>query len=174
MRPIDHDGLVLCRMQAEVFRRSAELLGCSSAVFVRRFMNSRVARRMDAPSFLDGATSIEAILEEVEQEYGKSSYGTLRYSGDVLYWMGYLYRYWAYTRQLASARIFRIISGAQLAKLFLPYHSLDPDQAVDRIMEAKGDQPQENTVERGVRLLRAIREKSHFNYAVVNFDEKDE
>lgn len=170
MRPISHDGLVLCHMQAEVFRSSAELLDCSSAVFVRRFMNSRIAQRMDAPIFLDGASSAEAILEEVEEEYGRSSYGSLRYSEDTLYWMGYLYRYWAYTREAPSARIFRIISGAQLAKLFLPYHSLDPDQAIDRIMEAKGQQPQEDTIERGVRLLRAMRERSRFDYAVVNFE----
>ncbi len=53
MREIDHDGLMLCNIQGEMFRKSAERASCSSPIFIRRFMNSNVAKRMDATSFLD-------------------------------------------------------------------------------------------------------------------------
>lgn len=173
MKPLDHDGLTLCRLQGELFQKSAEMLNCSSAIFVRRFMNSHAAHRMDARGFLDGSTSIEAILDDIQQEYGESSYGSTHYASDVLYWMGYLYRYWAYTHEIPSARIFRIISGSQLAKLFFAYHSLDPSQAIERILEAKGDVAQTDVVARGVKLLRTMRAKSHFNYAVIQLSEMD-
>jgi hypothetical protein len=51
MRNINSDDLTLCRMQAELFEKSA-LLDCSSAIFIRRFMNSYIAKRMDSVGFL--------------------------------------------------------------------------------------------------------------------------
>ena len=68
-------------------------------------MNSTVARRMDSDRFLDESDSTESLYAELEEQYGPSAYGTIRYDAEVLYWMGYLYRYWAYTREKSSASI---------------------------------------------------------------------
>ena len=37
-----------------------------------------------------------------------------------------------------SARVYKIIKPKELRELFLPYHTLAPSQAIERILEAKG------------------------------------
>ena len=174
MRVIDHDGLVVCRIQGELFETSLEVCRCSSPIFIRRFMNSRVARRMDRESFLNGSDSVNSIFREIDEQYGPSNYGKVKYDADELYWMGYLYRYWAYVRTDSSAQIYRIMPAKELASLFLPYHSLDPGQAIERILEAKGAPNKGDLTERGVQALRKIRSESHFDYAFVNLTSEEE
>lgn len=171
MREIDHDGLMLCNMQGELFRKSAEQVSCSSPIFIRRFMNSNVAKRMDTASFLAESSSPESLFRELEEEYGKSTYGTVKYPPDTLFWMGYLYRYWAYTRNQSSSAIYRVIGARELSKLFAAYHTLDPRQAIERIMEAQGIETDRSILSVGVEALRRIREKSHFEYGVVTLNE---
>lgn len=168
MRDIDRDGLALCRLQALLFENSPDTATCSSPIFVRRFMNSEAARRMDNPSFLDGSDSPASLMAEVEEQYGPSTYGKVRYGAEVLHWMGYLYRYWAYTREWPSSQVYQAMPARELAKLYQPYHSLDPDQAIARIEEAKGLLPAEDLTARGVEALRRIRAQSGFDYATVN------
>lgn len=170
MREIDHDGLMLCNMQGELFRKSAEQVSCSSPIFIRRFMNSNVAKRMDTAGFLAESSSAESLFRELEEEYGESTYGTVKYPPDVLFWMGYLYRYWAYTCNQPSSAIYRIIGARELSKLFAAYHTLDPGQAIERIMEAQGIETGRSTLSIGVEALRRIREKSRFEYGVISLN----
>ncbi len=171
MREIDHDGLMLCNMQGELFRKSADQVSCSSPIFIRRFMNSNVAERMDTASFLAESSSPESLFRELEEEYGESTYGTVRYAPDALFWMGYVYRYWAYTRNQSSSAIYRAIGARELSKLFAAYHTLDPGQAIERIMEAQGIEADRSVLSVGVEALRRIREKSRFEYGVVTLKE---
>ncbi|MEE0706929.1 MAG: hypothetical protein UCH28_11195 [Adlercreutzia sp.] len=171
MREIDHDGLMLCNIQGEMFRKSAERASCSSPIFIRRFMNSNVAERMDTAGFLTESSSPESLFRELEEEYGESTYGTVKYSPGVLFWMGYVYRYWAYTRNQSSSAIYRIIGARELSKLFAAYHTLDPGQAIERIMEAQGIETGQSILSVGVETLRRIREKSRFEYGVVTLKE---
>lgn len=173
MREFDHTGLVLCRLQGELFERSRESFGGSSAIFVRRFMNSSVAKRMDEGGFPFESSSLESLLAEVDAEYGASDYGTKRFDAEALYWIGYLYRYWAYVFEVPSANVYKIAGAREMDGLYFPYHSLDPEQAVERIFEAKGCLREGDVVERGVTALRAIRESVRFEYAVVELPEID-
>ena len=52
MKKIDEEGLKLCALQADIFAESLETTQCSSPIFIRRFMNSQVAARMDHRGFL--------------------------------------------------------------------------------------------------------------------------
>lgn len=155
MRKIDENGLKLCRMQAKVFSSSALATNCSSPIFIRRFMNSRVAVRMDSVGFLFEACDTNQVLEEIEAEYGESSYGKEKYSEEELYWIGYIYRYWSYTYEKTSKQIYRFIKPKELHSLYYPYHSLDPAQAIERILEARGVVEEDMTA-RGVKILREI------------------
>lgn len=119
-------------------------------------MYSKTAERMDRESFLFEAFPVADAIEEIEEEYGKSDYGRIRYSREELYWIGYIYRYWSYTREMSSRAVYRVIKPEELRKLYFPYHSLDPAQAIERIMEAKG-LTEEDYVKRGVQILRRIR-----------------
>ena len=47
MNSFDDIGLKLCRFQGNLFSLSSEKNACSSAVFIRRFMNSGYAARLD-------------------------------------------------------------------------------------------------------------------------------
>ena len=64
--------------------------------------------------------------------------GTVKYTHNEMYWIGYIYRYFAITYEFTSARVYKIIKPKELRELFLPYHTLDPSQAIERILEAKG------------------------------------
>jgi hypothetical protein len=51
------------------------------------------------------------------------------------------------------------IKPAELRLLYYPYHSLDPEQAIERILEAKGISLQNTEIEiteRGVKILRNL------------------
>ena len=158
MKKIDEIGLKLCKIQAEVFSASVSETACSSPIFMRRFMNSQVAQRMDLGGFLFEACDIHQIFQEIEAEFGESSYGKEKYSEAELYWIGYIYRYWSYTYQKTSKQIYKFIKPKDLRGLYYPYHSLDPTQAIERILEAKGVDD-ENMTARGVKIMRDILQK---------------
>lgn len=159
MRAIDRDGLLLCDMQARAFELSVDQAGVSSAVFVRRYMNSRAAKWMDSGDILWSNTQPEDLLELVEEQYGVSEYGTVVYTHNEMFWIGYLYRFYSYTYERSSAGIYRELKPGELRSLFLPYHTLDPSQAIERILEAKGLQnTPEEEVMRQYRIYKKIRE----------------
>ena len=158
MRKIDENGLLVCRIQARAFELS--LNGeYSSPIFLRRFMNSNVAARMDKDGFIFEACYSRNILEEIEDEFGKTTYGREKYSREEMYWMGYLYRYWAYTYQKTSRQLYRIIKPKDLRELYFPYHSLDPAAAIERILEARG-LTEADMITRGVALLKKLDQAS--------------
>lgn len=164
MKKIDEEGLKLCALQAEVFADSLTATQCSSLVFIRRFMNSEVAARMDRNGFLLEACDVTSIFNEVEAQYGPTSYGKERYGREELYWLGYLYRYWTYTYEKSSKQVYKQMKPKNLRKLYYPYHSLDPAQAIERILESS-DSKEEDYTEKGVQILREIlnREKKANN-----------
>lgn len=158
MKKIDEEGLNLCALQAKVFADSLDVTQCSSPIFIRRFMNSDVAARMDKSGFLFEATDALSISNEIDKQYGPIYYGKERYGKEELYWLGYLYRYWAYTYEKSSKQVYKRIKPKDLRKLYFPYHSLDPAQAIERILESAGDKTEDYT-EKGVRILREILER---------------
>lgn len=158
MRDIDAYGLKLCVFQAELFKESVNKLECGSKIFVRRFMLSKLADRMDTEGFYFESTGIDNAFEELEIQYGMTSYGKQKFGIEEMYWIGYIYRYWAYTYKKSSKQLFRFIKPEELRKLYFPYHSLDPAQAIERILEARGVD-EKNEIERGVEIIRRNREK---------------
>ena len=138
MKKMDKDGLLLCDMQAKAFELSVTAQDTSSEVFIRRFMNSEVAKLLDNKAVLQQNTQAADLLSLIDEEYGKSDYGSVKYTPNELYWIGYLYRYFAYTYEKSSLQVYKIVKPKELRGLFLPYHTMDPAQAIDRILEAKG------------------------------------
>lgn len=155
MNSFDDIGLKLCRFQGNLFSLSSEKTACSSAVFIRRFMNSGYAARLDRGGIISEILSEESAFEEIEAEYGSSNYGSEMYRSEELYWIGYIYRYWCYTKEKSSKEVYQVIKPGELRALYLPYHSLDPAQAIERILEAKGLNEEDYT-KRGVEIMRRI------------------
>ena len=156
MREFDEYGLKICSYQGRLFQESLTMTRCSSPIFLRRFMYSDLAVRMDKDGFLFEALDITDAFEELDKQYGESGYGQIRYDPEEMYWLGYLYRYWAYTYECNTKKLYKIIKPVELIKLYYPYHSLDPAQAIERILEPESI-IQEDLIEKGVKVLRRKR-----------------
>lgn len=159
MKEMDSIGLKLCSYQAVLFDHSIEGTNCSSKIFIRRFMNSNLAERMDNRGFLFESSTIPDAFHELDEQYGESFYGKEKFTVEELHWIGYIYRYWAYVREKPSRQIYKLIKPEELRKLYFPYHSLDPLQAIERIEEDKGLDKTESLddIARGVIILRKVR-----------------
>ncbi len=141
MKIMDKDGFLLCELQAKAFELSLSFQNTSSEIFIRRFMYSKIAREMDSLAVLQTNIQEKDILDRIDEEYGKSDYGSLKYTSNELYWIGYLYRYYAYTYEKTSVQAYKMVKPKELRDLFFPYHTMDTAQAIDRILEAKGLAP---------------------------------
>lgn len=159
MRKMDKDGLLLCELQGKTFELSIDSLDISSEIFVRRFVNSQTSKLIDSTSILETNIQPKDIIELIEEEYGYSNYGSIKYSRNEMYWIGYLYRYFAFTYELSSLQVYKIVKPKELRSLFLVYHSLSPSQAIERILESKG-MMYDDTVEtkRQLEILKKIRD----------------
>ncbi len=60
--------------QVEVFENSIDKMDTSSEIFIRRFMKSEVAKRLDNESVLESNIQANDILELINEEYGISNY----------------------------------------------------------------------------------------------------
>lgn len=82
-----------------------------------------------------------------------------------MYWIGYLYRYFSYTYELSSIRVYKIVKPKEFRGLFLPYHILSPEQAIGRILEAKGMMLNlEDEINRQFEIYKRIRDNSYKKY----------
>ena len=93
MRKFDKDGLILCEMQGQVFEMSIETTSTSSEIFIRRFMQSIIAKSLDSGDILQTNIQPKDIFERIVEQYGESKYGSVKYSPNEMYWIGYIYRY---------------------------------------------------------------------------------
>ena len=158
MKKINKDGLLLCNLQAKTFESTVELTSVSSEIFIRRFMNSKIAKAMDNESILQTNIHEKDILDMIEEQYGKSEYGSTKYTHNEMFWIGYLYRYFCCTYGFSSVQVYRIVKPKELRGLFLAYHTMDPSQAIERILEAKGLLLDEETeIRRQFEIFKKIR-----------------
>ena len=162
MKKIDKDGLLLCELQAKTFEMSIDATEVSSEIFIRIFMNSQISKSIDSCEILQTNMQAKDILERIEEQYGKSNYGSKRYTKNELYWIGYIYRYFSYTYEKSSVQIYKIVKPKELRALFLPYHTLDPSQAIERILEAKNLFIVDDKAEivRQYKIYKSIRDKN--------------
>ena len=158
MKKMDKDGLLLCDLQGNTFELSLELTATSSEIFMRRFMYSKVVKMIDNESVLQMNMQPKDIIKQIEEEYKESKYGSVKYTKNEMYWIGYLYRYFSYTYELPSTRVYKIVKPKELRGLFLPYHTLSIEQAIERILEAKGiNLNQEDEINRQFEIYKRIR-----------------
>ena len=65
MRKFDKDGLILCEMQGQVFEMSIETTSTSSEIFIRRFMQSIIAKSLDSGDILQTNIQPKDIFERI-------------------------------------------------------------------------------------------------------------
>ncbi len=128
---MDSIRLKLCDIQGRMFERSTAY---ASEDFIRDFMNSEVAEHLDSPYNKLQWMGEEYLMDELKDEKKLDTDGE-KYSPEVLYWIGYLYRYWACTRGEKSKRIYRLAPAKTMKRNYMAFHTFDPDVAIDDLIE---------------------------------------
>ena len=128
---MDSIRLKLCDIQGRMFERSTAY---ASEDFIRDFMNSEVAEHLDSPYNKLQWMGEEYLMDELKDEKKLDTDGE-KYSPEVLYWIGYLYRYWACTRGEKSKRIYRQAPAKTMKRNYMAFHTFDPEVAINDLIE---------------------------------------
>lgn len=57
---------------------------------MRLFMMSEIVKEFDSLLSLDDTLVIDNVYERLEEKFGETNYGKVKYYSKVLYWIGYL------------------------------------------------------------------------------------
>lgn len=126
----------LCDIQGRLFELSLAK-GIASEPFISEFMCGKVAAGLDLPYDRLQWMGEEYLLEEVMD----AGDGTQRvftgelYPREVLYWMGWLYRFWHYYTDEPSAHIYEQAPAPLMLEVWPGFHTIDNEMAVDRLKE---------------------------------------
>lgn len=125
--------LKLCDIQGRLFELSVKE-EMDSEVFIKAFMNSPVAQGLDSSYNRMQWAGEEYLLEELDAtcEITRSNH---IYAGDVMYWIGYQYRYWSILRKISSKKIIKYASAKTMNRNYLMLHTMDPEMAVEDLEE---------------------------------------
>ena len=132
---MDELQLKMCDIQGRLFELSAEKK-IPSAAFIKAFMTSDTAKALDSRYNRMQWMGEEYLLEEVlsSAKDSLSAEGEI-YQKDVLYWIGYIYRYWHYYTGESSAKILRQAPAATMKRNYLMFHTMDPVVAIEDLKE---------------------------------------
>lgn len=124
----------LCDIQGRLFELAFKN-GYDCPMFIEAFMNSRAAAALDDVYDRLQWAGEEYILEELDEEvHGLKKAGST-FSIEVMYWTGYLYRYWHYYTNQSSREIYKIADAKTMDECWLGFHTLDVEMAIDDLIE---------------------------------------
>ena len=134
---MDSLSLKICDIQGRLFELSSKQ-GLDSERFVSVFMNSEVAKGLDARFNRMQWAGEEYLLEELQDENDFTSASADRViASEVMYWMGYVYRYWHYYTKESSVKIYRTANFKTMRRNYMMFHTMDPELAIEKLMEIK-------------------------------------
>ena len=127
--------LKLCDIQGRLFELSVDRK-FGSAGFIKVFMNSETAKALDSTYNRMQWAGEECLLEEVVEAAGdKLSEKEEVYSKDVIYWIGYIYRYWHYYTEESSKVIYKQATVETMKRNYLMFHTMAPEVAIEDLKE---------------------------------------
>ena len=124
----------MCDIQGRIFELSIENK-MPSEEFVKSFMTSETARKIDSRFNHMQWAGEEYILEDLVSNRNKAFRQGEVYSKDVLYWMGYIYRYWHYYNGESSAKIYKQAPYRIMKQNYMMFHTMDPSLAIENLKE---------------------------------------
>lgn len=128
--------MTLCDTQGQLFELAAER-GYASEAFVKAYMTSAVAADMDKEFHHIQWAGKAYILSRMEDELvDQLIKGGEIYDKEALYWMGYIYRYWHFYTGENSREIYKQAPAKTMNVVYLMYHTMSPEMAIDRLKEA--------------------------------------
>ncbi len=131
--------LTLCDTQGQLFELAAEK-GYDSEAFIKTFMTSQVAADMDKEFHHVQWAGKAYILARMEEELAdKLTKGGKIYDKETLYWTGYVYRFWTFHTGESSNEIYKQSTAKTMNTVYLMYHTMSPEMAIDRLKEAHNE-----------------------------------
>ena len=127
--------LKLCDIQGRLFEISVDM-NCSSRDFVEAFMKSNVAKALDSSFNHMQWAGEEYLFDELvssHQELMQMEGKVL--SKDLMFWVGYLYRFWCFYSGEASNQIYKIADADMMFRNYLMFHTFDPVVAIENLKE---------------------------------------
>ena len=157
MREFDHTGLLTAEYQGKLFEKSEELK-CSSPIFMRRFLHSDLLKRLD--NGLSMSFDVNEGIQSILEQFGDTSYGKEKYSRASLFWMGYMYRYIAYTREQSTGFIMKMFDHKQMNSVYYSYHTQDPEWCIESLLNLHNLPT--NIFDNNSRLKGIVRERGNY------------
>lgn len=143
----------LSKLQSRLFER-ASLENIPSSYFAKVFFNSSYCRMFDTLSFFDYYPSEDEIFNYIKNNTHMNR-GTVL-PKEVMSWIGYLLRQWAYTYEIWSKQITKKVSISYLANAYHSYQSLDIHRAIQMIASDCDINLKETKAELTLRILKTI------------------
>ena len=125
--------LKLCDIQGRLFELSGEK-GYNSIAFIKTFMLSDVAKGLDSKFNRLQWAGEEYLLAEVADCADISKNGAV-FDKEVLYWTGYIYRFWHFFTGEDSKEIYKQASAETMSRNWLMFHTLAPEVAIEDLKE---------------------------------------
>ena len=132
---MDELQLKLCDIQGRLFELSGAK-GYDSVPFIKTFMNSYVAQGLDSKYNRLQWAGEEYLLAEVADITSLPKNGLI-FDREVLYWCGYLYRFWHYYTRESSKEIYKQANASTVNRNWLAFHTLNPKIAVENFKQLK-------------------------------------
>ena len=127
--------LQLCDIQGRLFKLSVHR-GISSVEFIKVFMKSATAKALDSTYNRMQWAGEEYLLEEVIDEAGDRFEKPEKvYSEELIYWIGYIYRYWHYVTGESSKEIYKQASVKIMKKKYARLYMMTSEEVVEILKE---------------------------------------
>lgn len=123
--------LQLCDIQGRLFKLSA-WRGISSAEFIKVFMKSATAKALDSTynrmQWAGEEYLLEEVIDEAEDRFEKP--GEV-YAEELIYWIGYIYRYWHYMTGESSREIYKQAPMKVMKQNYERLYIMTPEEVVE-------------------------------------------
>lgn len=159
MKKFDHNGLLLSEYQGKLFEKS-EQMNCSSSIFLRRFLHSDLLKKLDSEDSSLMSLDVNEGIQSILDQFGDTNYGREKYSKSALFWMGYMYRYIAYTREQSTNYIMSLFKHKQMNDIYYTFHTQDPEWCIRSLLDLNN--LSEDIFDNNCRLKRIIKEKGKY------------
>jgi len=127
--------LKLCDIQGRLFELFADT-NYEPESLVKAFMTGEIAKDLDSEYNRMQWAGEEYMLEELLADCrGKLALRRNDFSKEVLFWIGYVYRYWHFYTGEDSKKIYKQAGFDTMNVNYLMFHTMDPELAIDNLKE---------------------------------------
>ena len=124
----------LCDIQGRLFENAGEA-GYNSEQFIKQFMTSSLAKELDSTYNRMQWAGEEYLLEEFADRCPNAPKDGKLYHNEVLYWAGYVYRYWHFLTGESSKDIYKQAPAETMNTNYLMFHCMDTELAIEDLKE---------------------------------------